>query len=347
MTIKTPLFFLIKSLPVKYSQKNNGFTITEMMIAISIGVVLMAGISQIYLSSKQTYAMNDELIAFQENGRYITSRIAGEVRMAGHAGCVDTFERGMQFAAADFNAATRDFYITPIQVFEYSATASPNPSLPNGTTAPAVDILSPVAAANSDIISIQYGSYVLNQITADMSSTNANINVNASNSLMQDIIPGNMLIIADCDMANVFIAGDPSSNSVVSHSALSKTFSQMESGLWPTVMHFISNTYYVGTNNGVNALYVRDNISGNTAKIFEGIQSMDILYGVRDSSGSRYMDGDAIVAANLMNNIFSTRISFNLQSRKQVDTATASGTSKDYITKQFTSTVVLRNQGDW
>jgi hypothetical protein len=165
---------------------------------------------------------------------------------------------------------------------------------------------------------------------------------------MQDISPNSMLVIADCGMANVFIAGAGSTNSSVSHNGLTKAFAQMESGLWPTIMQFVSNTYYVANDaNGVSSLYVRDNITPSTAKIFEGIQSMDILYGVKDSTGSRYMNGDEIAAANLMTKIFSTRITFNLRSLKKVDTATASGASQDYLNKQFTSTVVLRNQGDW
>lgn len=330
-----------------FIKQQQGFTITELMIAITIGVILMAGIIQIYVSSKTTYSMNDELITLQENGRYITNRIADEARMAGHAGCVDSFSRGINFNSTSFSNAARDFYISPIQGFEFSSTSSPNPSLPTGANTPAINALNPVATANSDIISIQYGSSAINEITANMTSTGADIVLSNSNTLMQDINPGDMLLISDCSDAEIFIVAAESTNTLIKHTNLVKTFAQLPSGLWPTMMHYISNTYYVGTNNGVNALYVRDNISGSTAKIFEGITSIDILYGVQDLTGTRYMDANTVASANLMPNIFAVRMVFNLRSSKKVDTATSSGKIKDYIQKQFTSTIVLRNQGDW
>ena len=38
-----------------------GMTLVEIMVAITISLVLLSGVMQIFLSSKQTYRMNEEL----------------------------------------------------------------------------------------------------------------------------------------------------------------------------------------------------------------------------------------------------------------------------------------------
>lgn len=47
-----------------------GFTITEIMVAMVLGLFLTAGVAQIYLGSKQANRLNNALAAIQENGRF-------------------------------------------------------------------------------------------------------------------------------------------------------------------------------------------------------------------------------------------------------------------------------------
>ncbi len=64
-----------------------GFTLIELMIAMLIGVFLMAGVIQIFLSAKQAYRLQENLSRLQENGRFAMDMIAQDIRMAGY---VDT-----------------------------------------------------------------------------------------------------------------------------------------------------------------------------------------------------------------------------------------------------------------
>ncbi len=334
--------------------RNNGFTLIEMMIAITIGITLMAGIGQIYLSSKQSYTINEELINFQENGRYITNRIAEEIRMAGHAACLDTAaSSGSIEFSIDFIEKTKDFYKLAINAFEFSDTQSPNPKLPTGNNTPDDNALNPPASGNSDIISMQYGSFALNEIAADMASNTSSIAVSEVNPLVATIKENDFIMIADCDDANVFIAQENTINTLITHNGLTKHFIHPNDSKKPVIMHFISNTYYVGVNNGIKALYVRDNTNAdttsNTAKIFEGIESMDIIYGVNTKKDGnaplkmKYLNASELTD-NLRENIVSVKITFKLRSLNKVD---KSGGEKEYMEKEFTSTIALRNQGDW
>ncbi len=47
-----------------------GLSLVELMVALVLGLVLMTGIIQVFLSSRQTYASNEAMARMQENGRF-------------------------------------------------------------------------------------------------------------------------------------------------------------------------------------------------------------------------------------------------------------------------------------
>ena len=57
--------------------RQHGFTLIEIMIALVLGAFLIGGVLQIFLSSKQTYRMQDNLSRIQENGRFAMEFISG------------------------------------------------------------------------------------------------------------------------------------------------------------------------------------------------------------------------------------------------------------------------------
>lgn len=58
----------------------------ELMVAMVITLVLMAGISQIFLGSKKSFTIQDTLGRMQENGRYAMEIISTDLRRAGYWG---------------------------------------------------------------------------------------------------------------------------------------------------------------------------------------------------------------------------------------------------------------------
>lgn len=70
---------------LRYSR---GFGLVEVMIALVLGLVVVLGISQIFVSAKNSYQTQDAAAKLQEDARYALSRISQEVRMAGMFGCV-------------------------------------------------------------------------------------------------------------------------------------------------------------------------------------------------------------------------------------------------------------------
>ncbi len=65
---------------------SRGFSMVELMVALVITLILMAGVSQVFLSSKQSYVIQDTLGRMQENGRYAMEVLTTDLRRAGYWG---------------------------------------------------------------------------------------------------------------------------------------------------------------------------------------------------------------------------------------------------------------------
>lgn len=70
----------------KNTQKNrqSGFTLVEMMIALVVGLILTGGILQVFLSNKQAYRTNEALARIQEDSRLLSDMLGRNIRMAGY-----------------------------------------------------------------------------------------------------------------------------------------------------------------------------------------------------------------------------------------------------------------------
>lgn len=63
-----------------------GFSLVELMVALVITLILLGGISQIFLSSKKSFVVQNTLSRLQENGRYAVDTITADLRRAGYWG---------------------------------------------------------------------------------------------------------------------------------------------------------------------------------------------------------------------------------------------------------------------
>ncbi|MDT8410202.1 MAG: prepilin-type N-terminal cleavage/methylation domain-containing protein, partial [Wenzhouxiangellaceae bacterium] len=68
------------------NSKARGLSLIEMMIAITLGILLTAGMIQLFQGTKQTFVTNDSLARIQENGRFTIELLKRELREAGSTG---------------------------------------------------------------------------------------------------------------------------------------------------------------------------------------------------------------------------------------------------------------------
>ncbi len=69
------------------SARQQGMSLIELMIAMALGLFLMWGAMQAYLTSKRTYSMQQSLSRIQETGRMAHEFIGFDARNAGNTGC--------------------------------------------------------------------------------------------------------------------------------------------------------------------------------------------------------------------------------------------------------------------
>ena len=61
-----------------------GFSLVELMVAMTIGLGLMLVVAQLFLGSRQIQATQDDLARIQEGARFVVELMAKELRMAGY-----------------------------------------------------------------------------------------------------------------------------------------------------------------------------------------------------------------------------------------------------------------------
>lgn len=62
----------------------SGLSLIELMISLVLGLVLVLGLIQVFIASRQTFATNDAMSKVQENGRFALDFIARSARQAGY-----------------------------------------------------------------------------------------------------------------------------------------------------------------------------------------------------------------------------------------------------------------------
>lgn len=72
-----------RSLP-QATRYQRGLTLVEILVAMVISAFLIAGVIQIFISSKQTYRSYDALSRIQENGRFALETMSRDIRAAGY-----------------------------------------------------------------------------------------------------------------------------------------------------------------------------------------------------------------------------------------------------------------------
>jgi type IV pilus assembly protein PilW len=80
-----------RSVPVRRPARERGRTLIEVMVAITIGLMLTAGVLSIYGANRQTYRASADVQRMQAAGQLALDRLAYQVRMAGYGQMVADF----------------------------------------------------------------------------------------------------------------------------------------------------------------------------------------------------------------------------------------------------------------
>lgn len=84
MTIQTSLPNQNRYATLQPKGYQNGLTLLELLISMSLGLLLLVGIGTVYVGSNQTYRVQQDNARLQETGRYALEVIGRSLRQAGY-----------------------------------------------------------------------------------------------------------------------------------------------------------------------------------------------------------------------------------------------------------------------
>lgn len=322
-----------------------GFSLVELMVAITIGFVVVAAVGYVYLSARQSFRTTDNMSRMQENARLAIETLARDVRVAGYIGCgnlqtisVNTIAKPPVLPISTENAITGQDFTGAVVDFA-------------GTTIdrPAGDSISIMGAFGGNV-------------RLDPSQPGG-VNIKIIGNPI-DIVQNDVILLSDCTKAATLqVTNNPGNGGVVTitHGGnLNIVTPGLGSQYLPdgVMIKMERFTYFIGINpDGKRALYrtnLTTGVAQGTVELVEDVWDMQIEYG-RDTNADGTADiyGDATAVGANWAQVVSARINLLLVSPENnivtspqtyiFDNASvAAGDRRMY--QSFNATIGIRNR---
>ncbi|MAT65871.1 MAG: pilus assembly protein PilW [Gammaproteobacteria bacterium] len=329
--------------------RQRGITLVELMVALTVSLILLAGVLQIFQANRQSYRVQEGLSRMQENGRFAIEFLAHDIRMADFWGCANGIGKITNNLNSGAASGFIDFGTGGIDGTEGGGLNGSDSLVLRGGFGTGISLDPPFGPQASATLQapgndLQQGDIVL---VSDCSAgdifqvSNANPQ-NASGSIVHNTgsgTPGN---------SNVSNPGCPGSNA----HCLSKVY-----GADATLFKAREITYSIQVGaSGEPALFrtIASGTSSGTQELVDGIEELQVRYGEDsdgDGSANYYVNANNV---NDMQDVVSIRLA--VVARSYTDNLTG-GTAQKYtifgnsntpgdnrLRQVYTATIGVRNR---
>lgn len=321
---------------LKPARGQSGFGLVEILIAMTLGLILLGGIGYLYIGSRGAFRTTDNLSRMQENARYALDMMSRDIRMAGYLGCGNIQSTRVNTIA---NPPIPQMGAGNALIGYDNGTGWTNPS----TVARAAgDVLSIMAAWSSGV-----------NLTGNLVPQNSNIQIGSNPDGFQ---AGDVLVVTNCVNADVFRATTVSTGSgttvTIAHANSSNTGNRVGTyGPDAFVMRVNQYSYFIGTNPAGNRALYRVGVTGSAEELVENVWDMQIRYGL-DTNGDGAVDSYSSAPTNWPQVV---SVTLNLLMRSpddNISTATQSATFNNgtfnapdrRLYQVYSATVGVRNR---
>ncbi len=271
--------------------RQHGFSLVELMVGMILGLFLVLGIGQVFVSNNNTFRTQEGMAKIQEGGRFAMQHISSAIRSAGFFGCAGLNSKIKYYVIADPAPDGLD-------AINLTTPVSGQNNVASG------DIGGKTLVVNSDTITLRGSGGSGMDYTGIEVAPGEDVPIANGNVTFKE---EDYVLVTDCSVADLFRATsasltsikhdttcDTSGDTCNKRATLSKLY-----GADAIVVQPYSKTFFVAdsgrTNaqgNAVMSLYLKGT-SGTVAELVEGVSMMQVLYGVdtnNDHVAERYMD---------------------------------------------------------
>lgn len=324
---------------MSYMKTQKGFSIVELMVALVLGLFLVSGVTAMYISSKQSYRMTDNLSRLQESLRFSLEFISRDVRMAGYMPCrypplannvMNDPVTGDATTGAD--AWFLDFFNFGIRGYEGGVDTFP-------TDLPATGLTEGDRVSGADAIVILKSGVYASSLEFHNVSGNALTLQNGFDD--KDFKIGEIGIACDPRQASIFqISNVDETNRILSYTNTNIVPGNANTNIgsfgedaqiapYEPVVYFIANSTQNANVKSLKRKYLAARASGpneivemREEELLEGVETMQILYGV-DTTVPNDQIVDRYVTANNVTdwlNVISVRLGLLMSTGEEVTT---------------------------
>lgn len=316
-----------------------GFSVVELMVALLLGLFLVSGVTAMYISSKQSYRMTDNLSRLQESLRFSLEFISSDVRMAGYMPCrFPPLTRNVMGDSVTGDVTTGadawflDYFNFGIQGYEGGVSVFPS-------DLPAVGTNAGDRVAGADAIVVLKGSVYTSSINAH--NVTANTFTLQNNFTLNDFDRGRVAIACDPRQASIFQISSvvPASKSVNYASATNIVPGNANTNIgsfgtdaqittYEPVVYYIANSTQNPSTRSLKRKYLIARTAGPNEiadmleeELLEGVESMQILYG-EDTLNNDLIVDRYVTANNVIDwqNVITVRIGLLMATGEQLTT---------------------------
>jgi len=235
---------LKRKVACKFTCRECGLVLVEVMISLSIGLLLISLLMGIYLACQQSLKLETALNNIQANAKDAAAILTMEVHQAGNIGCA---------------RLTNDFPITPYQQYQLNAENKI------------------VGNAYSEL-TLRHAEYPNVFLTSSMQD---NHKIITSKNIQFD--PGEILLISSCERAEIFVSGEVKQrNGMQEITLISPLHHKYEK--YAEVSRLLINKFYIAKTrrkymdgSAIYALFV-ENSHHQNMELVAGVDQMEMKY---------------------------------------------------------------------
>jgi type IV pilus assembly protein PilW len=277
-----------------------GFTIIELMVAMLLGLIVIAGITSVFLANQQVYRTNSALGDVQDSTRMSFEMLAQNIREAGLLGCGNNGQVANVLEDGPNNSGTDWWANWGNSLMGYGSGTAANPALTVGTAT------GDQVTGTDSLMILSAADIGLSVNTQTTSTTTFTLNGTSG-----DLAAGTIMIVCDPWQATIFRATSYTASPTTPSISYGQTYGgntvNCSTGLgYPTVCTAGGNAYtyaanspiatleanvwYIGYNPvGTTSLYlVNVNTATNTPntpqEMVRGVTSMNIAYNMTNAT---------------------------------------------------------------